>query len=212
MKLVEDFSIASESDSDEDSIASSNMAGRERIITVGLPPPAATTRTFRDSRSSSSFNETEVSNRIKKEAEEEETGSNYEEYAEQGPPQDRLVDWTKSEPPDDYAEEEERRRPAGQMVASEMCWIYETLAEVKPPPGLLPIPTFAAAGGGDDELTEPRFRWRMLSHAVVRLVCDSIMLVFLMVNNKGSKINLVSAVHGGCMLFFRYIIIGKVSS
>ena len=71
MKLVEDFSIASESDSDEDSIASSNMAGRERIITVGLPPPAATTRTFRDSRSSSSFNETEVSNRIKKEAEEE---------------------------------------------------------------------------------------------------------------------------------------------
>jgi hypothetical protein len=152
MKIVEDFNIESESESDEDS-STSSMVLRE---TTGEKFAATTTKTIhttQERRSSPSFNETEVSNRIKMELDEDED----EEYSEIGPALDRIVDATKNEPPDDYAEEAPGRPPFDQLAESEMCRVYETLAEVKPPPGILPLPA-----GAMGELML-RFRWRILT-------------------------------------------------
>jgi hypothetical protein len=140
MQIVEDFNIESEIESDGESVTSINSAALHFTITAATAADPPTSR-----RVSTSAGQIELAEGIKEEiidhAEEVQSrGIHCEELAVQGSQQDRLMDWTKREPPDEYTAVRE-----GQ-AAAEMCWVYETLAEVKPPPGILPLPPVAADG------------------------------------------------------------------
>ncbi len=169
MKLLEDFNLEPESESDNDSVDSSRTA-------LSMTTVTSVTAAL-DRRPLSSFQETEVSNRIKMEVDE------YDEYTELGRLADKNADLAKPEPSDDgHYGNEEPRLHFDSLAASEMCRVYETLAEVKPPPGIVPL---TASEPRDEAEHRFRLRWRMLPP-----VCRHVFLhcsVILRVSNKGLR-------------------------
>ena len=141
MKILEDFSLASESESDDnDSAADRESTTLTRTSMTSSERPCIPRRRF----SVASLNETEVSgsqNRIKMELESEE------EYAELGPSNN--ITMPKVEPLEE-----------GHFVDSledrEMCRVYyDSLTEVKPPVGIMPF-----TEEGEGEMPHLRFTWR----------------------------------------------------
>jgi hypothetical protein len=183
MKILEDFSLASESESDDNDSAadreSTTLTTTTRTSMTSSERPCIPRRRF----SVASLNETEVSgsqNRIKMELESEE------EYAELGPSNN--ITMPKVEPLEE-----------GHFVDSledrEMCRVYyDSLTEVKPPVGIVP---FTEEEG---EMPHLRFTWRMfLLVGTLRVViCLKNKSLHYLIHKKNRQMCALCGVWGRC--------------
>jgi hypothetical protein len=157
MKILEDFSLASESESDDNDSAADRESTTLTTATATRTSITSSERPCIPRRclSIASLHETEVSgsqNRIKMELESEE------EYAELGPSNN--ITMPKVEPL-------EEGHFVDSLADREMCRVYyDSLTEVKPPLGIIPF-----TEEEEGEMPHLRFTWRMfLLVGTLRLV------------------------------------------
>jgi len=183
---LEDFSLASESESDDnDSAADRESSTSTRTSMTSSERFCIPRRRF----SVASLHETEVSgsqNRIKMELESEE------EYAELGPDNTTTTTMPKVEPLEE-----------GHFVDSledrEMCRVYyDSLTEVKPPVGIVPF-----TEEEEGEMPQLRFTWRMflLVGTLHLVICLKNKSLHCLMHEKTSDVCFGAV--APCLLFFR---------